>query len=177
MVSMPQLKQMTRLSVVKSAQAAADWRGQADEQPEQLLHHLVDGRLARILEHQDKRLLGGVAEGVAPDGDVDVGVVRDELDRLLQAPQAAERAFHYQLQQLVLLLLVLGERVERMHDDLKQLHKGDDGCAEADGAQVLEHDGPERREEQRHAGPHPHLPHGPVCRVCVAVPPGDCGRH
>mmetsp|Transcript_32029 Transcript_32029/g.95549 ORF Transcript_32029/g.95549 Transcript_32029/m.95549 type:complete len:392 (-) Transcript_32029:1501-2676(-) len=140
-----------RLEEEEGGEAAADGRRQPNEQPEQLLHHLVDGDLAGIGGNQAKGLARRAAKRRAADGDVDKGKVRDELDGLLEAVQAAERALHHVLEEVRVGLPLLGDRVERVHHDLQHLHDGDDAGSKGGRADVLAQHGEERREEQRGA--------------------------
>mmetsp|Transcript_50192 Transcript_50192/g.108765 ORF Transcript_50192/g.108765 Transcript_50192/m.108765 type:complete len:367 (-) Transcript_50192:648-1748(-) len=87
------------------------------------------------------------------------------------------RAFNDQLDQVVLLLLVLGGVVNEPHDELKQLHNCDDGGAKDHRAQVATHHGPQPVKQPAEAGARATLLLAAAGRVGAHVPVGDGVRH
>ena len=59
---------------------------------EQRLYIVAEQRGRRVGGEQPQRVVRGGAKGVAVEGDEDVGVARDELEALLEAPETAARA-------------------------------------------------------------------------------------
>eukprot|EP00965_Chrysotila_dentata_P189724 6173474-Pleurochrysis_carterae.AAC.7 len=165
------------LEVVEADESAERRRCETDKHAKQLLDHLVDERLRWILQCEEEDVLARAAKVDSFDGDKDEAVVGDELDRLAQAVEAAMRAFNDQLDQVVLLLLVLGGVVNEPHDELKQLHNCDDGGAKDHRAQVATHHGPQSVKQPAEAGARATLLLAAAGRVGAHVPVGDGVRH
>jgi hypothetical protein len=70
---------------------------------------------------QLKSVLGGIAEVLAPDGDLDVGLGVDELDDAFHTGQEALQASDDILEALVGLSLGLGLALDHFHHHLQEL--------------------------------------------------------
>mmetsp|Transcript_2374 Transcript_2374/g.3819 ORF Transcript_2374/g.3819 Transcript_2374/m.3819 type:complete len:874 (+) Transcript_2374:25-2646(+) len=126
-----------RVEDEEGGEPARHRRRPADEQPQHALHRLVDHGLRHVLCDEAEGDEARSAEGVALDRDEDVAVVRDELDRLLEAPHDALGTLHHELQPEVLVLQVLRVVVDGGEDEADELADGDDERAQRHRAQVL----------------------------------------
>ena len=69
---------------------------------------------------------GGVAEGIAPHGDTDVGIAGDELEALLEAPHAALHDLHDDRDHDVALLQPLRLTIDVRQHSTNRLHHRND---------------------------------------------------
>jgi hypothetical protein len=81
-------------------------------------------------------VLGGVAEVLAADGDLDVGLRVDELDDALHAGEEALEALDDVLEALVALSLRLRLPLHHLHHHLQELHDRQEQGAEGQTAEV-----------------------------------------
>eukprot|EP00276_Gloeochaete_wittrockiana_P002854 CAMPEP_0184674480 /NCGR_PEP_ID=MMETSP0308-20130426/87177_1 /TAXON_ID=38269 /ORGANISM="Gloeochaete witrockiana, Strain SAG 46.84" /LENGTH=283 /DNA_ID=CAMNT_0027122085 /DNA_START=912 /DNA_END=1763 /DNA_ORIENTATION=+ len=131
--------------------------------------HNGNGRHAEdVAQHQFKPLFGRLAEPIAVDGDLDVGVAIEELNELVEAPHTALAAAQHELEHAV--GGVLGAALDVGQDGAEELDEGDDEGAEGHGAEAVGHGAAEGAQHGERG--HPIL-------VACEVPDGngtsDCG--
>ena len=81
-----------RLEVIEGDRSAEHWGRDADEESEERHDRLIDGRLCGVLHHEFKGRSARAAEALTSHRDEDEAVVRDELNRTLDARKAVLEA-------------------------------------------------------------------------------------
>ena len=99
-------------------------------------HSPHDGIAHGVGPSQLKTVLGSIAEVLAPDSDLDIGLGVDKLDDALHAGQEALQALDDILEAFVALTLRLGLSLHHLHQHLQELHYRQKKSTEGETAEM-----------------------------------------
>lgn len=93
-------------------------------------HATYNGISEGIGPSKFETVLSGIAEILASNGNLDVGLSVDELDDTLNTGEEALQAFDDILEALVRLTLSFGLTLDYFYHHLQELHDGEEQCTE-----------------------------------------------
>jgi len=99
-------------------------------------HSADDGVTHGIRPGQLEAVLGSIAEVLAPDGDLDIGLGVDKPDDALHAGQEALQALDDVLEAFVALALRLGLPLHHLNQHLQELHNRQQKSTEGETAEM-----------------------------------------